>query len=167
MVVFRQPRDVTFRFFADSLQDLSIGDDPTEVWSTSPTVQDADTWTEMFSQIFDQLGKAGRILAVYFYIKYRVRATSGTADVDERVRARNRNGEYQNISNELATANIGTSDITRVTSGWVRPRTQGWGQANFDHVPFEVQIQMRTNEANTARLQVSSDSYVRVVYEEM
>lgn len=165
MVSTPEPRDVTMRLLVADPQNLAIGDDPTEVWGTSPTVQVADEWTEMFHQEIN-LEPRGRILWVYFYLKYRVMATTGTADVDERIRARNLRGIYQNISDELATANIGAAWVTRATSGYVNPRTGGSGASNLDRVPFELQIQMRTNEVNTGRLEVSSLSFVRVVYQE-
>ena len=165
MVSTPEPRDVTFRFLVANPQNLAIGSSPTEVWSTSPTVQAVNTWTEMFSQIF-KIEPGGEIKWVYFEIKWRVRATTATADVDERVRARTEGEAYSLISDELATANIGIAWITRTTSGYVNPRFGGAGQPNFHMQPFEVAIEMRTNEVNTGRLEVSSESYVRVVYEE-
>ena len=164
-MVTPEPRDVTFRFLVADPQNLAIDSDPTEVWSTSPVLQPANTWTEMFSQLF-QIEPPGKILWVYFYIKYRIYATTATADVDERIRARNMGATYQNISDELATANIDVTPIERITSGHVNPRTGGAGDANFDYLPFEISIDMRTNEVNTGRLEVSSESFVRVVYEE-
>lgn len=164
-MVTPEPRDITFRFLVADPQNLAIDSDPTEVWSTSPILQVVNTWTEMFHQLF-QIEPPGKILWIYFYIKYRVRATTATADVDERIRARNLNGTYQNISDELATVNIGTVNIERITSGYVNPRTGGAGAANLDYLPFEIAIEMRTNEVDTGRLEVSSESYVRVVYEE-
>jgi len=160
MVSFPELRDVTLRFFTSTPQNLAVGEDPTEVWSTSPVTMPADTWTEMFSQLFN-IKPPGRIVWIYFYIKYRVRATTATADVDERIRARNRDGTYQNISDELATANINITWIIRSTSGYVDPRSP-----NFNQLPFEIAVDMRSNEVDTGRLEVSSESYVRVVYEE-
>lgn len=165
MVSTPEPRDVTFRFLVADPQNLEIGSDPTEVWSTSPTVMTADEWTEMFHELF-QIEPPGSILWAYFYIKYRVRATTVTADVDERIRARSMGEVYSLISDELATANIGTDWVTKITSDHVSPRFAGQGLERFDSQPFQVQIQMRTNEANTARLEVSSESWVRIVYEE-
>ena len=62
------------------------------------------------------------------------------------------------ISDTLATANIGTNWIERITSGFVFP------VANFDEMPFDFAVQGRTNEANTLRLQVSSESYIQAVF---
>lgn len=163
MVSTPEPRDITFRFLVDDTQNLEIGSSPTEVFSTSPTTMAVNEWTEMYNQKFD-IEPKGRIIWIYWYIKYRVRATTVTADVDERIRARNLYSTYQNISDELATANIGTAWVTHITSGYVNPRRAGEQLSNLDRIPFEVQIQMRSNEANTGRLEVSSESYVRVIY---
>lgn len=148
---------------------LALNHEPTEVWSTSPTEQLVNTWTEMFSFLYKPKER-GKILWVEVYLKYRVKATTVTADVDERVRARNQlftDGVYVNISDELATADIGQNWVTRITSGFILPITGGAGLGNFDEVPCEFQIQMRTNEADTGRLEVSSESFIRIVYEEI
>jgi hypothetical protein len=165
MMAGLEMKDLTLRLHGGN---LALGSDPTEVWTTSPTVMAVNTWTEMFHFIFQPPGLIGKIVWIYIYLKYRVRATTVTADVDERVRARNIRGReyltppaYINISNELATANIGTNWVTRITSGYVFPTPQ-----SLDEVPFELQVQMRTNEVDTGRLEVSSESYIRVVYKE-
>jgi hypothetical protein len=151
---------------------LSIGVDPVEVWSTSPSVLPVNTWTDMLTFTFEPR-VVGQLLEVYFYLKYRVRApVSVTADVDERVQARNKGltDGWLNISDELATANIGTAWITRITSGWVMPTRNpdytvaGVRNPNFFLVPFDIRVQMRTNEENEGRLEVSSLSYIRALF---
>ena len=158
-------KDLTLRLHGG---DLALGSDPTEVWTTSPVTMAINTWTEMFNFDFLPPGLIGEIVWIYIYLKYRVRATTATADVDERVQARNIRGReyltapvYVLISDELATANIDVNWVTRVTSGYVLPTSR-----SLDEVPFELQVQMRTNEVNTGRLEVSSESYIRVVYKE-
>lgn len=159
--------DVTLHLLGGN---LALGNDPTEVWSTSPIVMAADVWTSMFDFLFELLEK-GEILWIYVHLKYRVAATTGTADVIERVRMRNKDADaWEVLSNELATANIGLAWVTRITSGYIFPVEGGEGALNIKRgifqVPFDFQVQMQTNEVDTARLEVSSLSYIRVVFKE-
>lgn len=151
--------------------DVALGVSPTEVWTTSPTVMGAGAWTDMFNFLFFPLER-GLILWIYLYLKYRVCATTATADVIERLRMRNRNADtWEVVSDELATANIGVAWVTRITSGYILPVEGGEGAYDIKRgifqVPFDFAVQMQTNEVNTARLEVSSLSYLRVVYKEV
>lgn len=152
--VFDVENDVTLRLVGGN---LAIGTADVESWSTSPTIQYPNYWYDMFNFIFESR-PPGIIQWVYIYLKYRVRATTATAVVIERVSARNKDYTWVTISNELSTANIGIAWITRTTSGFLLPIT------NFNRVPLEVAVQMQTNETDTARLEVSSESYIRCVY---
>lgn len=152
---------------------LAIDSDPVEVWSTSPIVLPVDTWTDMLTFTFEP-GVVGILQELYLYLKWRVRApVSVTADVDERVQGRNKGWSalsFVNLSDELATANIGTGWVTRITSGWVAPTrnpertTAAIINPNFYVVPFDLRVQMRTNEVDEGRLEVSSLSYLRAIF---
>ena len=157
MVTSLKTKDITLRPFGGN---LAIGSDPTEVWSTSPVLLAADEWVDMFEWTFEPLER-GEILWIYVYIKWRVSAAaSATADVIERIRARNVGDAYQNISDELATANINVNWVTRTTSGYILPL------AGLNRVPTDFLVQMQTNELNEGRLEVSSESFIRIVFKE-
>lgn len=173
MVTHPEPRDITFRFLVapnsvvgSTLQQLDIGSDPTEKWSQSPTSQVADAWTRMYRETFE-VEPRGRIIWLYLYIKYRIYARTNTADVDERIRGRNKDGDWGNISDELSTVNLSAAGPTliRRTRGYVSPRPLSLDQ-QLNRQPFEIEIEARTNETDSLTLEVSSESYVRVVYEE-
>ncbi len=141
---------------------LEIGTADIENRSTSPTEMDADEWTEMFEYFVNIRPRRGiSLIYVYVYLKYRVQATTGTADVEERIQVRTRHGRIRGswltISDELATPNIGAAWIERITSGVLLPID------GLMYAPFFLKVEMQTNEADTARLEVSSESYVRVV----
>lgn len=128
-----------------------------KTFSTSPAAMAADTWVDMFNFTY-QPSSAGKLLYIEFFLEYQVRATTATADTVERIRARNKDSAWVLISNEKTTTDLGTTFIMRTTSGRVVPA------ANIDSVPFEVAVQGKTNEADTLRLEVSSNSSIRAVY---
>lgn len=174
MVSTPEPRERKFFFcvkpnslVGPTLQQLIVGDTVSEQWSGSPQTQNANEWTDMYEETF-RIEPPGKGIHYYFCIKYMVYALSATADIDERIQARNNPGYYGNISDELHTDNLGVTGTTiyRKTCGVVCPRNLGAGAYAFDEQPFDVKIQLRTNEANMGRLRVSSISYVEVLWEE-
>lgn len=172
MVHVSEPKDFTFRFLVkpnslvgSTLMQLSIGNDPTEQWSGTPTTQPANTWTDMYQESYEH-EKIGKLTWLYFYIKYRIYATPPAGvTLCQRIRGRDREGFWGNISDEYCDNMLGTT-LTKITSGYINPRTFGEFQHGLMAIPFDVQVQIRVNIANAGRLEVSSESYVRAVYEE-
>ena len=101
---------------------------------------------------------AGSIVEVEFGLTAGFRAVStATADIIYKWQARDKAGTWVTLCTVTKT-DIGTTEVEETYSG--RFATE----ANFDVVPFDVQLVIQCNEANEGRARIKNSSYVKVIY---
>ena len=101
---------------------------------------------------------AGKIVEVEFGLTGGFRAvTSATADIIYKWQARDKGGTWVTLCTVTKT-DIGTAEVIETYSG--RFATV----ANFDAVPFDVQLVIQCNEANEGRARIKNSGYVKVIY---
>lgn len=127
-------------------------------WSAEKDTTTADTDVEVES-IAIKPPALGKMIEVEFGLTVAFRAvSSATADLTYKWQARNKGGTWVDLHSAVVKTDIGTTYVEESRSG--RFKTV----ANFDSLPFEVQLIIQCNEANEGRAKIKNSSYVRVKY---
>ena len=101
----------------------------------------------------------GALLEVEFGLTAVFKAiSSATADLSYRWQARDKGGTWVDLHGAVTKTDIGTTYVEETRSGRFRP------VADFDSLPFEVRLVIRSSEADQGRARVKNSSYVRVKY---
>jgi len=127
-------------------------------WTDTTDTTTADTDVTVDSAKTIEPPASGSIVEVEFALTGGFRAvSSATADLIYKWQARDKDGTWVTLVTVTKT-DIGTTEVEETYSG--RFTTV----ANFDAVPFDVQLVIQCNEANQGRARIKNSSYVKVIY---
>ena len=127
-------------------------------WSASTDTTTANTDVTIEAAKTIEPPEAGTIIEAEFGLTAGFKAvSSATADIIYKWQARDKGGTWVTLVTVTKT-NIGTTEVEETYSG--RFATV----ANFDAVPFDVQLVIQCNEANEGRARIKNSSYVKVIY---
>lgn len=84
----------------------------------------------------------GYLIRVHYTFNFQIKAASATADVTWQLQARNKDGDWVNMSEATLETNLGTSYVTRAVSGYMEI------QAGANAMPFEMRLIIKSNESN-------------------
>jgi len=124
--------------------------------TTDTTTADVDVMVDSAKTI--EPPSSGTIVEIEFSLTAGFRAvSSATADIIYKWQARDKAGTWVTLCTVTKT-NIGTTEVEETYSG--RFATV----ANFDAVPFDVQLVIQCNELNEGRARIKNSSYVKAIY---
>lgn len=127
-------------------------------WSATTDTTTANVDVTIESAMTIEPPESGAIVEVEFGLTGGFRAvSSATADIIYKWQARDKDGTWVTLVTVTKT-NIGATEVEETYSG--RFATV----ANFDAVPFDVQLVIQCNETNEGRARIKNSSYVRVKY---
>ena len=138
--------------------------------SDADSISTADTWYVVFLKTFDLVfgNQVNRIpshkfiIDVYFNIECEFRTTSSaTADIAWKAQARNKNGTWIDLSDSVYVGNVGTIYTASNLVGYFAVVD------NFDEIPFDFRILLRSNEIDEGTGRVKSGSYARTIFRDI
>ncbi len=103
----------------------------------------------------------GSILWTDLALVAELRGVGATADVTIQWRAKNKGAGtvWVNLHPEIAYANIGTTLLSKVVSGYYAP------EANFNTLPYEIQLLVKSTEPSGAIYQLTNSGYAKTCFE--
>lgn len=130
-----------------------------EATSTGTAYEDVESIT--INQIGGKGGPGanGTLIEVEFGITWKQKNSSGSYKAVGRIQARDKDGTWVTIMSEKTNASNGTSYEEWTYSGRFETVT------NFDEYPFDVKVQVKSNNASGNGLAlVKNSSYVKALY---
>ena len=149
--------DYTFQLVTGDLTSTGVQ------YSTKDTTGTAAAELALFTKAIDLdfgTGAHKYIIDLYFdIIGNFAAATTGTADVEWKPQARNKDGTWT----DLVAAYV---DLPNVGTTFVDSRLRGYAtlSATLDEIPLDFRILMKCDETNEGIGRVKSGSYVRVTF---
>ena len=134
-------------------------------WSAEVDTTTVNTDVTVESITIDQIksgggpGAEGTLIEVEFGLTAAFKAvSSATADIQFKWQARNKGGTWVDLHAYITITDPGTTYAERTRPG--RFKTV----ANFEKVPFDVQLIFQCNEANQGRAKTKNASYITALY---
>lgn len=156
--------DYTFQFVTG---DLTSTVQYSTVVNTTTAGADVTLFSKSIDLIFG-IAPDGRtashkfLIGCYFNIITEIRSVStGTADVEWKPQARNKDGTWTDLASYVDLPDVGASYTQSVLKGYAEISD------TFDEMPFDFRILIKCDEVNEGRGRVKSGSYVRAIFKDI